>query len=130
MSRPLTFGPLEREILEILWQDDAGCSVRDIFCTLQKRREIAYTTVMTVMNRLVEKGALSRERDGKAHSYTAKITRKDLVQLSIRSCFSLIEEEEDLGFAALQEEFAVLSHPQKIKILKALAAEGRRKSGS
>lgn len=55
-------GDLESEIMEIIWAHDR-VSVRCVLLELEKRRKIAYTTVMTVMTRLHEKGILSREMD-------------------------------------------------------------------
>lgn len=121
MSRPLTFGPLEKEILEIVWKNNGGSCVRDIFCTLQNRRGIAYTTVMTVMNRLVDKGALHRQRDGKAHTYSALLLRQDVIQLTVRTFFQSLAEEGEVGIEALQNEFSKLTHKQQLEILKALA---------
>jgi len=58
-------GELECEIMKVLWQSGAG-NVRDVLNSLPKRNNSAYTTVMTVMNRLAEKGVLCREatKDG------------------------------------------------------------------
>ncbi|KKU11888.1 MAG: Transcriptional repressor, CopY family [Parcubacteria group bacterium GW2011_GWC2_45_7] len=53
-------GMLEKAILEALWQRRAG-TVRDILQIVGRRRDLAYTTVMTVMTRMTEKGYLSRE---------------------------------------------------------------------
>ena len=55
-------GTLESEIMEIVWAR-GQVSVRCVLSELEKRRKIAYTTVMTVMARLHEKGILSREMD-------------------------------------------------------------------
>jgi predicted transcriptional regulator len=55
-------GTLESEIMEIIWTH-GQVSVRCVLLELEKRRKIAYTTVMTVMARLHEKGILSREMD-------------------------------------------------------------------
>ncbi len=56
------FGDLEAEIMEIVWKSGSA-SVRDVLLALEKRRKIAYTTVMTVMARLYEKGILKRKMD-------------------------------------------------------------------
>jgi BlaI family penicillinase repressor len=65
------FGPLELKILGLFVDDDA-LSARDVQARLQgDGDELAYTTVMTVLARLSEKGALSRRRDGKRFLYKA-----------------------------------------------------------
>ncbi len=55
-------GDLEAEIMEIAWQAGA-LSVRDVLARLSKRKKIAYTTIMTVMSRLYDKGILKRKMD-------------------------------------------------------------------
>lgn len=118
----LTFGPLEKEILEIIWKQNTPCSVRDVYCTLQTRRCIAYTTVMTVLNRLVDKGVLQRCRDGKAHTYTSLMSQQDVLRLTIRACFDSIKECRSDGYRALKNEFDQLPHQEQIDLLKALAS--------
>lgn len=54
----IVFGDLETEIMEAVWLHEGPVAVRDIYVLLAKSRKIAYTTVMTTMNRLAEKNAL------------------------------------------------------------------------
>jgi predicted transcriptional regulator len=61
-------GDLEAEIMEILWVEGSA-PVRTVHDRLAKQREIAYTTVMTVMSRLVDKGILVRRQEGRAYIY-------------------------------------------------------------
>jgi predicted transcriptional regulator len=64
-------GPLEAEIVRELWEAARPLSVRELLSELNssRRQELAYTTVMTVMNRLVGKGVLRRERRGRGYAY-------------------------------------------------------------
>jgi len=55
-------GELESLIMEIVWQQEQS-SVRSVLLELEKKRTIAYTTVMTVMARLHDKGVLKRKMD-------------------------------------------------------------------
>src|SRR5437762_1023683 len=57
-------GPLETEVTVRLWKRRSA-TVRDIVEDLAKTRELAYTTVMTIMVRLHDKGLLERTREGK-----------------------------------------------------------------
>ena len=68
-------GRLEREVMEIVWQNDL-VSVRDVRERIT--RSVAYTTVMTTLDRLFKKGLLHRERDGRAFVYRAALTRHDM----------------------------------------------------
>ncbi len=76
-------GPLETEIMQLLWQEERS-TVKKIHRRLAQQREIAYTTVMTTMSRLAEKGVLSRHREGLAYVYTPSITEEDFVSLVVR----------------------------------------------
>lgn len=61
-------GDLEAEIMECMW-DLGSASVREVHECLLERRDIAYTTVMTVMSRLAEKELLQRHPEGRAYIY-------------------------------------------------------------
>jgi predicted transcriptional regulator len=63
------FGELEAVIMERLWERGRPALVREILDDLRGDRDLAYTTVMTVMDNLYRKGWLRRERDGRAWRY-------------------------------------------------------------
>lgn len=67
------FGPLESEVMDAVWAAGAAVSVREIVETLNTSRaeSLAYTTVMTVMNRLADKQALARSPAGRSFVYEA-----------------------------------------------------------
>ena len=62
-------GDLEADIMECMWNLGAA-TVRDVHECLVPRRDIAYTTVMTVMTRLADKGLLQRKQEGRAYVYS------------------------------------------------------------
>ena len=66
-------GSLERDVMDIMWSG-GSLVVRDV----QERlgRPIAYTTVMTTLDRLFKKGFVTREREQRAFRYTAARTRE------------------------------------------------------
>jgi predicted transcriptional regulator len=69
-------GPLERRVLEALWaRGDATVRelVEDGVC-----RDLAYTTVMTTLDRLFKKKLLARVTEGRAFRYTPRFTREEL----------------------------------------------------
>ena len=74
--RPL--GELERLVMEQLWAADRPLTVREVHELLSQTRELAYTTVMTVLDRLAKKDLTERERDGKAWLYKAAAPREEL----------------------------------------------------
>jgi predicted transcriptional regulator len=69
----LDLPPLELECMKTLWR--RGCAtVHQIRAELLPQRPLAYTTVMTVMNRLASKGAVDRSKHGRAHVYQAAVS--------------------------------------------------------
>jgi len=70
-DRQVMLGPLE---LDVLWNSGAR-NVREV--VKRMRRELAYTTVMTTMDRLYKKGLLARELDERAFIYSPKLTRQE-----------------------------------------------------
>ncbi len=71
-----TLGPLETEVMEVVWLSDQAVTTRDVHERLQRRRPVAYTTVMTVMGNLTRKGLLERRPEGRAYLYRALVTQQ------------------------------------------------------
>src|SRR5918996_750661 len=69
------FGHLEAEVMEVLWRG-ADLAVRDV--QAQLTRTVAYTTVMTTLDRLFKKGFVNRRREGRAFRYTPAYARHEL----------------------------------------------------
>jgi predicted transcriptional regulator len=70
------FGKLEAAVMDCVWALGRPVSVREVLTELQKSRDIAYTTVMTVMDTLHGKGWLRRRLEGRAYSYEAVASRE------------------------------------------------------
>lgn len=66
-------GPLESEVMDVLWGAETALPVREVLATLNRDRvpQLAYTTVMTVLSRLAERGVVQRERNGRGYAYRA-----------------------------------------------------------
>ncbi len=71
---PSTLGPLEKEVMDILWNDGPG-NVREVVSRMA--RTLAYTTVMTTLDRLYKKGLLHRDMAERAFVYSARLTKED-----------------------------------------------------
>jgi predicted transcriptional regulator len=67
------FGPLESEVMDVVWQAGRPVAVREVIDDLNGSRSepLAYTTVMTVMSRLADKDVLSRCKAGRGYVYEA-----------------------------------------------------------
>ena len=81
-------GDLERAVMEHLWEAalerPEGLTVREVLDCFSGQREIAYTTVMTVLDRLAKKALVSRVRDGRAWRYQPCDTREALTAQTMR----------------------------------------------
>jgi predicted transcriptional regulator len=69
----LDLAPLELDCMNTLWPMGEG-TVREIRDRLAARRPRAYTTIMTIMDRLARKGVVERRKVGRAYSYRANVT--------------------------------------------------------
>ena len=70
------FGALELRVLEALWARRTAATVRDLE---PEFAGVAYTTVMTTLDRLYRKGVLSREKEGRRFLYQPRLTREQLL---------------------------------------------------
>jgi predicted transcriptional regulator len=94
---------LEAEVMDVVWSRRfERFAVSDVLAVLEQRREIAYTTVMTTLVRLHEKGLLERERDGKRYLYRPRWSREEFLKQTTR------EVLEQIGEPAGRESFALL----------------------
>ena len=75
--------PLELLCLKALWSLQEG-NVRDVQQVVAQSRQLAYTTIMTVLDRLVRKGKLDRRKVGRAFVYKPQTSRDVLRRAAIR----------------------------------------------
>eukprot|EP00456_Euglypha_rotunda_P039524 TRINITY_DN30462_c0_g1_i1.p1 TRINITY_DN30462_c0_g1~~TRINITY_DN30462_c0_g1_i1.p1 ORF type:complete len:131 (+),score=23.07 TRINITY_DN30462_c0_g1_i1:321-713(+) len=80
MARPPSesLTPLELEIMKILWQKGPS-TVQTVQEALEPERQLAYTSVQTMLNVLERKGKAKRTKLDRAHLYSAKVTRESTV---------------------------------------------------
>jgi predicted transcriptional regulator len=113
-------GGLETAVMDVLW-DRGQASVREVLGALRGNRTMAYTTVMTVMVRLADKGLLERQTDGRMYLYRAAVTREEFLSgVSRRVIDDLIE---DFGDVAMAQFLDVLDgvNPERLRTLRQLA---------
>ncbi|KKO19357.1 MAG: methicillin/oxacillin resistance regulatory protein MecI (methicillin repressor) [Candidatus Brocadia fulgida] len=72
-------GTLEKDIMEALWKRGES-SVKDILEDLPAKRNISYSAVITVTNRMTKKGLLSKRKVGKAYFYKPLYTKEDFLR--------------------------------------------------
>jgi predicted transcriptional regulator len=112
-------GPLEAEVMGVLWRAGRPLPVREVATALNAERTatLAYTTVMTVMSRLAGKGILARSRAGRRFVYAP--VAADAAEIAVRG---VLEEFGDAALArfvqraeldpALRERLRRLTEPQ------------------
>lgn len=88
-------GDLEVDIMELVWKKaDPTVTVRDIYEVLRQQRQIAYTTVMTTMVRLAEKGILRIvDKAGLANCYTPELNREEFLQTVVARVLDIFFDE-------------------------------------
>ncbi len=107
-------GDLEADVLGVVWEKGQA-TVQEVKDALEPRRALAYTTVMTVMSRLAEKGILERRKEGRAYYYTPAATQQkvagSLLQSLVRRLYDgatgkaiaqLLETDENVDDAELE----------------------------
>ena len=79
MTRQAHLGELEQSVMDQLWSSTEPQTVRQVHETLSRKRDLAYTTVMTVLQRLARKNLVVQHRDDRAHRYSPAHGRDELV---------------------------------------------------
>lgn len=70
------FGPLEAKIMTVLW-DGEEMTIKDVQQALEREKAVNFNTVMTVMNRLVEKGVLQKRAEGRTSLYRPILSKEE-----------------------------------------------------
>ena len=77
-----TLTDLEADVMQVVWQK-GQVTVRDVYETLRSTRDLAYTTIMTVLSTLAKKGIVEYFQEGRAYIYRPKISQKEAAQRSV-----------------------------------------------
>jgi predicted transcriptional regulator len=110
-------GPLETEIMQTLWQDTRS-TVKKVHRKLSQQRDIAYTTVMTTMGRLAEKGVLNRQREGLAYVYTPAISEEEFVSMVVHQVLDgLMDDYSDMAIDYMID-YLSKNNPEELRRLQ------------
>ena len=96
------FGPLEWRVLEALWDHSHPASVRDLQYAFP---EMAYTTLMTTLDRLHRKGVLDRTKVGRAFFYQPCLTRPQFESTRAADALRLVFEGDGAAVGPLMSFF-------------------------
>lgn len=121
-------GPVERAIMDLMWVRGPA-TVRDIVTALQPERPLAYTTVMTIMTHLADKGLLRRiPLDRRTHLYEVALSREQFMQdASARVVRALVEDFGDLALAQFAHALEGMSPEQQQRIRRLLKEHSARR---
>lgn len=118
---------LEATIMDVVWSRDWDAfSVRDALEVLQQQRDIAYTTVMTTVKRLFDKGLLEREKDGRRYLYNPVMGREAFhAQMAVEVMRSLPESGREAAMSMLIDEISGTESLERIEQLIAAKKQQR-----
>ena len=111
VKRPM--GSLEQEVMVYLWTTDGPVKPAEVHQAVAP--ELAYTTVMTILSRLFEKGRLTRGRRGRAYTYEPVRTEAEHRAQTMQITLSDAEDR-----AAVLSQFVESLDAQDTKVLRGL----------
>jgi predicted transcriptional regulator len=109
-------GELEDAVMTRVWKWNRPVTVREVLEDLRQERSIAYTTVMTVLDNLHQKGWVRREAEGRAYRYEAVSTRAAYAAALMNDAWS----QSDNPAAALIAFFGMMSEEQRLALRDAV----------
>ena len=114
------FGELEAAVMECLWARSAPASVRDVLGELHTGKQLAYTTVMTVLDNLHRKGVVTREMSGRAWLYEPAYSRDEHTAMMLREVLGSSGDRRAalMHFVADLDEGAVAELTAAVKAAK------------
>jgi predicted transcriptional regulator len=86
------FGPLEARIMEIMWNHEQ-LTIKEVQQLLSHSEEVNFNTVMTVMNRLVEKGLLEKKQSVRSYKYQAQQSKEDFLHQQTKGLTNQLLQE-------------------------------------
>ncbi|WP_247696716.1 BlaI/MecI/CopY family transcriptional regulator [Streptomyces sp. b94] len=87
-------GDLERAVLDSLWQSGEPLTVREVHEALTER-QLAYTTVMTTLQRLARKGLVTQDTQARAHRFSAVATREEMFTELMTDALGIAGDESE-----------------------------------
>src|SRR2546427_9215889 len=117
-------GDLQAAVMEIFWGRESA-TVREVAAELNKKRSLAYTTVLTLVSRLWSRGLLAREPEGRGFRYWAPKSRDDFLgELSDQLIDRLFADFGAIGVARVGERLTELDEQERQRLRR-----GRKKRG-
>lgn len=120
---PAALSELESEVMDEVWRHEE-VTVRQVLEALNRgAKERAYTTIMTIMNRLEAKGAVRRRRRGRSDVYRPVMSRQEYTEARARAeVDGLVADYGEVALAHFARQLATLD-PERRRQLRKLAEE-------
>ena len=120
--RKLPPGELENQVLDALWTAGEPMTPGAVHEVVAADRKLAYTTVMTILTRLWEKGELTRRKQGRSYAYQPVVGREQRVADRMQAILSAAEDHT-LALNAFADS---LQEDQRAALRRALRSAGPR----
>jgi len=116
--------------MEVVW-DEAWetFAVSDVHAALERRREVAYTTIMTTVTRLHDKELLSREKIGRKYVYRTRMSRAEFLEAMTREVLKSLPPVSSHTAVALLVERVAESDDDELDRLEQMIRERRQSNG-
>lgn len=117
-------GPLESLVMKVLWDHPESLSVRQVLEIVAIEKPMAYTTMMTTLDRLYKKGLLEREQDKTSYLYRAHVSRRGYQRRCLEHS---LREAQELGQLGMMSAFVDLASEMDDALLDKLEALIKKK---
>nr|WP_211093684.1 BlaI/MecI/CopY family transcriptional regulator [Cohnella fermenti] len=87
------FGPLEARVMEAIWSRTEPPTIKEVNAVVSEDKRMSFNTIMTVMNRLVDKGVLQKKLQTKSYVYTAVLSKEQFLE----------EQSKELSYDLVKE---------------------------
>ncbi len=113
-------GPLEREVMEVVWKAGKGLPVREILSAINSQKSVpyAYTTILTICQNLEKKGLLRSERVGRMNLYHPTVSRERFYKDRLTNIIGQFVKEHPEVAASFFAEAMDLTPEEAYELLK------------
>lgn len=110
-------GELELQVMDLLWQHKES-SISNVFKEINKQRNIAYTTVATILQRLHDKGVVERKSENNHYIYFPKLSKKAYSSKLVKTFINkLVTNFGDIAITSFAESIDDLPKEKKESLL-------------
>jgi predicted transcriptional regulator len=107
--------PLELDIMKAVWRNHP-VTVREVQDAIRPTRNLAYTTVMTVMDRLIQKGFLTRQLQSRTHRYSSTIGYGEVRDEAVKTLIDSFFDGSETGLLEFLEGTGTQSLPRRVEV--------------